>query len=283
MRIAVAVFSVALCAAQPSLAQEATPDPWEGFNRDMYAVHEALDRNLLEPVARGYRAATPRSVRTGVSQFLRNLRGPVIFANDVLQGQPQRAGVTAARFGINTTVGVLGVFDPAASMGLERHDEDFGQTLGVWGVGAGPYIFVPLMGPTNLRDATGRVVDVVFDPLTWAEFDDVESVRAGRAVLDGIAVRESIIETIDDVRLNSLDPYATIRTSYGLLRESAIQNGQTDVQDLPDFDENLDMPSDSGVEGNPQQSPQSPTAQHRSDLEEAAVAPISSVETGVSK
>ena len=203
----------------------------------MFAVHESVDEAVLEPVARGYRAVTPRPLRQGILNFLRNLRGPVIFVNDVLQGEIGRAGATAARFGVNSTIGIAGVFDPASSMGLERHDEDFGQTLAVWGVEPGPYIFVPLLGPTTVRDGAGRIVDIAFDPLTWAEFDEVDEVRVGRTVLAGVAARELVIETIDDIRRDSPDPYVTIRSSYGLLRESAIQNGPTDVQDLPDFED----------------------------------------------
>jgi phospholipid-binding lipoprotein MlaA len=239
--------------AAPGLAHAqdaaAAADPWEGFNRDMFAVHDSIDQAVLEPVARGYRAVTPRPLRRGVLNFLRNLRGPVIFANDVLQGEVGRAGVTVMRFGINTTIGVAGVFDPATSMGLERHDEDFGQTLAVWGVDAGPYLFVPLFGPTNVRDGAGRIVDVVFDPLSWARGEDADLWRASRTVAAGLAAREQVLDAVDDIRANSVDPYGAIRTSYNLLRQSAIQNGRTDVQDLPEFDdipESQDTPAPGG-------------------------------------
>jgi phospholipid-binding lipoprotein MlaA len=245
MRGVLSVLGLAAVLAAPGVAsaQEAQSDPWEGFNRDMFAVHESVDQAVLEPVARGYRAVTPRPVRAGVRNFLRNLRGPVIFVNDVLQGEVGRAGTTAARFGLNTTIGIGGLFDPATSMGLERHDEDFGQTLAVWGVDSGPYIFVPLLGPTTVRDGAGRIVDVAFDPLTWAEFDDVDGVRVGRTVLAGVSARELVIETVDDIRRDSPDPYVTIRSSYGLLRESAIQNGPADVQDLPEFEDIDEQPA----------------------------------------
>jgi phospholipid-binding lipoprotein MlaA len=245
MRGVLSVLGFAALMAAPGVAnaQEAQSDPWEGFNRDMFTVHESVDQAVLEPVARGYRAITPRPVRRSVLNFLRNLRAPVIFVNDVLQGEVGRAGTTAARFGVNTTIGIAGVFDPATSMGLERHDEDFGQTLAVWGVDSGPYIFVPLLGPTTVRDGAGRIVDIALDPLTWAEFDDVEKVRIGRTLLAGIATRELVLETVDDIRRDSLDPYVTIRTSYGLLRESAIQNGPADVQDLPEFEDIDELPA----------------------------------------
>ncbi len=245
MRGVLSAVGFAACLVTPAVAsaQEAQSDPWEGFNREMYALHEGVDQALLEPVARGYRAITPSPVRQGVLNFLRNLRGPVIFANDVLQGEIGRAGTTAVRFGVNSTIGIAGIFDPATSMGLERHDEDFGQTLAVWGVDAGPYIFVPLLGPTTVRDGAGRIIDVVFDPLTWAEFDEVDEVRIGRTVLAGVAAREQVLETVDDIRRDALDPYVTIRTSYGLLRQSAIQNGPADVQDLPEFEDINEQPA----------------------------------------
>lgn len=248
MRGLVSVLALAACLAAPTIAsaQEAqadasapvaNADPWEDFNRGMFGVHQAVDGAVLEPVARGYRTITPRPLRTGVLNFLRNLKGPVVFANDVLQGEIGRAGTTAGRFAINTTIGVAGIFDPATSMGLERHEEDFGQTLAVWGVPSGPYMFVPLLGPTTVRDGAGRIVDVAFDPLTWADFDDVDTVRASRTVVAGIAQREVLIDQIDSFEAQGGDLYVTYRSAYEVAREAAIQNGRADVQDLPDFDD----------------------------------------------
>ncbi len=244
-RLAVLTLATAAAAfATPALAQDQAPvsDPAEGFNRAMYGVNDALDRAILEPAAKGYRAVTPSFARAGVRNFLRNLRGPVIFVNDVLQVEPTRAGTTATRFVINSTLGVVGLFDVAGAMGLERHDEDFGQTLGVWGVGPGPYFYLPLMGPTNLRDGFGRVVDTAFNPLTWAEFDNEEEFTATRIVFGALSTREELIETIDDLRATSTDPYVTVRSTYSITRESAIRNGLQDVQDLPDFNETYDSP-----------------------------------------
>jgi phospholipid-binding lipoprotein MlaA len=264
-------------------AQEAVSDPWEGFNRDMYAVHDSVDRAVLEPVARGYRAVTPRPVRHGVRNVLRNLRGPVIFANDLLQGQFARAGVTAARFGVNTTIGVVGLFDPAESMGLERHDEDFGQTLAVWGVDAGPYIFVPLLGPTTVRDGAGRIVDMAFDPLTWARGENVDEWRAARGVATGVSAREQVIEAVEDVRRDSVDPYVTLRTSYGLLRESAIQNGPADVQELPEFEDMDERPDAQPSGENPQQSEPDTNLESNAVLARSSGSPTSADKAGVGK
>lgn len=252
MRNAVSFLVLAVALAAPTLAsaQEANGDPWENFNRGLFAVHEGVDQAVVEPVARGYRAITPSPVRGGVRNFLRNLRSPVIFVNDVLQGELGRAGATAARFGVNTTIGVGGVLDPATSMGLERHDEDFGQTLAVWGVAPGPYLFIPLMGPSNVRDTLGRLVDSAFDPLTWAEGEDADEFRVARGVFTALSTREQLLEPVDDVRANSVDPYASFRGSYMQLRESAVQNGRTNVQDLPEFDDMESMsPEDDASEG----------------------------------
>lgn len=245
------VLSVAalLCAPAAAYAQDGVYDPYEGMNRRLYATHDVIDRNVLEPIAHGYRAVTNDPIRTGVSNFLHNLKSPVILANDVLQAEPGRAGTTIARFGINSTLGILGLFDPASGMGFERHDEDFGQTLAVWGVGSGPYFFVPVLGPTNLRDGAGRVIDMAFDPLNWSQFEGDSVVRGTRGAMTGISTREALIEEVDGVRENSLDPYVTFRSSYGLLRESAIRNGLSDVQDLPDFAPIEDEPDATPLEG----------------------------------
>jgi phospholipid-binding lipoprotein MlaA len=252
MRGVLSVLAFCACLAAPALAsaQEArVSDPWEGFNRKLYGVHDGVDRAVFAPLARGYRAVTPGPVRRGVANVLRNLRSPVIFANDVLQGEIPRAGTTVARFAINSTIGIAGIFDPATRMGLERHDEDFGQTLAVWGVGAGPYVFVPVLGPTTVRDGAGRIVDIAFDPLTWFDGDDINTVRATRTAAAGVSTREQVLDTVDEIRTTSVDPYVTIRSSYGLLRESAIRNGPTDVQDLPEFEDIDEQPATSGDQG----------------------------------
>ena len=244
---------VALCVAAPvnAFAQNTVYDPWEGANRNLFAAHEAIDKAVVAPVARGYRAVTNQPVRNGVTNFLRNLRSPVIFANDLLQGEVQRAGVTAARFGVNSTVGLLGVFDTAEDIGLEFHDEDFGQTLAVWGVSEGPFIWVPVMGPTNLRDGAGRFVDTALNPLTWAEFDGDDTFRTANGVMTGVTTRENLLDTVDAIRSDSVDPYVTFRSSYDLLRASAIENGRQDVQDLPEFEDIPEAPDAPAPETSP--------------------------------
>ena len=256
---AVTMATACLCAPAVAHAQEFN-DPLESTNRHMFSIHESIDRNVLSPVAHAYRAITTRPIRRGVNNFLHNLRSPVIFVNDVLQGEVGRAGTTAARFGVNSTVGILGVFDPADHMGLQPHEEDFGQTLAVWGVKSGPYIFVPVVGPTNVRDGFGEIVDIALDPFNWLEFQGDSAFRGTRLVLSGIAARENLIEEVDALHRDSVDPYVTIRTSYGLLRHSAIQNGRQDVQTLPEFEEipESDAPPPGAPEGPPQTEPTTP-------------------------
>ncbi len=250
--------------AAPAGAQPANDyDPWERTNRRLFGVHERIDLAVLAPSARGYRAVAPRPVRTGVSNFLRNLRGPQIFANDVLQGEVSRAGTTVGRFLINSTLGVLGLFDPATRMGLERHSEDFGQTLAVWGVPAGPYVFVPALGPTNVRDGVGALVNLALDPISYAEFDYDTEFMAFRIGMSALSARESVIEAVDNVRESSIDPYVTIRSTYGLMRESAVRNGLQDVQDLPEFEA---IPDEPGIDAPAPDEQPAPSAPQGADI-----------------
>lgn len=226
-------------AGEPNAGSESAPisDPFEGFNRAVFAFNEGVDRALLEPLARGYRAATPKVLRTGVSNALHNLRSPVIFANDVLQGNPARAGTTAARFVLNSTLGVAGLLDVGARMGLERHDEDFGQTMAVWGIGPGPYLVLPLLGPSTLRDALGRPVDGAFDALTYVEGHDIDEIRGGRVAVQVVSTREELIEPVDTLRRTSIDPYVSLRSLYAVTRAGAIRNGADELDAPADFSE----------------------------------------------
>lgn len=210
-------------------------DPLEPFNRGVYAFNNAIDRAALEPIARGYRAVTPKFFRTGVSNALANLGEPVTFANALLQGNINRAGSTVGRFAINSTFGLLGVLNPADDIGLERQDEDFGQTLGVWGVPSGPYLMLPLLGPSTLRDGAGAGVDAFISPWNHLDGEDMDTIRVAVGVTAAISGRAGAIEAIDNLRRTSRDPYVTVRSLYGQARSSAIVNGEQDVETLPDF------------------------------------------------
>ncbi|MFM9864848.1 MAG: VacJ family lipoprotein [Micropepsaceae bacterium] len=219
------------------VAEEDTNDPLEGSNRFFFEVNQVLDDVLLRPVAIGYRAVVPDFARDGVRNFMNNLNSPVIFANDLFQGEGDRAGDTLLRFGINSTIGIGGLFDIAKELGHPYHDEDFGQTLAVWGVGEGPYFYFPLMGPSTARDFTGFVVDRGLDPLTYVNWGDDgwEYAPVGRTVLNVIDLRSRNIETLDDIERSSVDYYASIRSLYRQSRADSIRNGAPS-QDLPDFE-----------------------------------------------
>jgi phospholipid-binding lipoprotein MlaA len=224
----------------------AVSDPWEGWNRKVFAFNNAIDTAFAEPFARTYQKVTPTPLRSGVRNWVNNLGSPVIFANDLLQGEPGRAGVTALRFGLNTTIGVLGLFDPAKSMGIERHEEDFGQTLGKYGAKPGPYLMLPLLGPSSVRDAFGTIVDIGMDPLTYAQFDGDTAFRATRTVAAIVTARTDSLETVANLRATSPDTYVTLRTAYAQSRRSLIRNGQDRVEDLPDFGDPLLEASETG-------------------------------------
>ena len=198
-------------------------DPYEDFNRQMFAFNEGVDRAIVEPVAHGYRAVTNEPIREGVGNFTSNLGEHLTFVNHVLQGQIPDAGATFGRFVVNTTVGIAGIFDPASAMGMQRTKEDFGQTLGKWGVGPGPYVVLPLLGPSNPRDAFGRGADAALNPLNYPEFESDDEIRMGIAVLGGVNARAGAIEAIEEVR-NQIDPYTTLRRLYGRTREQDIAN-----------------------------------------------------------
>ncbi len=198
-------------------------DPYEDFNRSMFAFNDGLDRAVIEPVAHGYRAITNEPVREGVGNFTLNLNEPLTFVNHVLQGQIPDAGATFGRFVVNTTVGIAGIFDPASAMGMQRTKEDFGQTLGKWGVGSGPYLVLPFLGSTSARDAFGLGADLALNPLNYPEFESDDEIRLGIAVLGGINAREGAIEAIDQVR-NQIDPYTTVRRLYDRTRAQDIAN-----------------------------------------------------------
>lgn len=205
-------------------------DPYEDFNRQMYAFNDGLDRAVLEPVAKGYRAVTNEPIREGVGNFADNLNEPLTFVNHVLQGQIPDAGATFGRFVVNTTVGIAGIFDPASAIGIQRTREDFGQTLGKWGVGGGPYLVLPFLGPTNPRDLVGKGGDIALNPLNYPEFESDDEIRLGIAVLGGINAREGAIEAIDEVR-NQIDPYTTVRRLYDRTRAQDIANSPIQPND----------------------------------------------------
>jgi phospholipid-binding lipoprotein MlaA len=227
----IASVSLSSCADMPKTSQghadyDTANDPFEGVNRTIFDVNDFLDRLLFRPLAELYRATIPPEIRDRVTNILSNMKEPVIFANNLLQGEVTRAGVTAQRFAINTTLGVGGAFDWANDWKLYQQVGDFGQTLYVWGVGPGPYIVLPLLGPSDVRDAVGMGVDDAASPWQYLVYDrgsqaywDYEFVYMG---MDGITKREQNIEGLDALRKGSLDFYAQMRSVYRQYRDKQL-------------------------------------------------------------
>lgn len=225
--IFVAAALTAGCATKPTdpellAAYEEANDPLEPLNRYIFEVNYALDELFLKPVAGWYYIALPNPVQDGIRNVLQNLSAPVVLANDLLQGNGERAQTTAGRFLINSTIGLLGLFDVASELGLEYHDEDFGQTLAVAGVGEGPYLVLPLLGPSNPRDLTGRVVDFFLDPFGYFVQNDIELARNG---LEGVDTRARNLDTVEAIQESAIDYYATVRSLYRQRRNAEIRNG----------------------------------------------------------
>jgi phospholipid-binding lipoprotein MlaA len=206
-----------------------TNDPYEPANRVGYAINNGIDTVILRPLAVGYRYAVPEVVRTHVHNVLANLGSPVLLANDMLQGKPRRAGDTLMRGLINTTIGVAGIFDVAEGWGYPAHDTDFGVTLALWGLPDGPFLFLPILGPSNPRDASGFGVDIALDPLTWVgKGATVTALDVGRFGLAAVDARTAVLDDIDKIKATALDPYATFRSLYRQHRDSQIQDTKDD-------------------------------------------------------
>ncbi len=246
------------CASWPDSDDEqavaeykAANDPMEPLNRYFFELNRGLDTLLLRWVAEIYRDAMPDMGRSMVKNFLDNLRSPVIFGNDLLQGEFTRAGETGGRFLINTTAGILGLFDVAShekAGGLEFHNEDFGQTLGTWGFKEGPYLVLPLIGPSPVRDTFGLVGDYFMDPVYYyARNVDRPLVPVVRYTLRAIDTRSRNIETLDEIERSAIDLYATVRSLYRQRRSDEIRNGMP-APTVPMPEISIDMDDEMGDE-----------------------------------
>jgi phospholipid-binding lipoprotein MlaA len=222
------------CAHQPPASDpdavaeyQQTNDPLEPTNRVFYDVNDAIDRYSLKPVAQAYVYVVPAPVRTGTHNFLANLGSPVLLANDVMQASPRRAGDTFMRFMINSTVGVLGVFDVAKSVGYKEHDTGFGVTMGVWGIPEGPFLYLPILGPTSPRGVAGYAGDMALDPFTYVPKGyGLRTFNWARFGLSAVDTRASLLTDLDKIKANALDPYATIRSLYRQHTQSQVEAAQ---------------------------------------------------------
>ena len=218
-----AVVSAALlfagCAATPSRV-----DPFEPFNRAMFSVHEVVDGNVVKPIAEGYVKYVPELLRTGVANFFGNIDDLFIGINNMLEGNGNRAGDDFGRVVLNTTFGLGGIFDLASMMGIEKHNQDFGITFGKWGIEPGPYLFIPLLGPTTVRDGTGTLIRYYLGPITYIVNDvPVRNILYGVGYLN---VRAQALETEKLVDTAALDRYRFIRNAYLRARQAQIYEGR---------------------------------------------------------
>jgi phospholipid-binding lipoprotein MlaA len=228
-RMATLVMCIAATAMLGGCATSGNPkDPIEGFNRAMFTFNEGVDKGLIKPAAQGYEAAVPMPLRTGVSNFFANIADVFISVNNLLQGKPREAASDIGRVVVNSTIGILGLFDVASDLGMEKHDEDFGQTFGRWGVGDGPYVVLPLLGPHTSRDVVGEFLDLKTDPV--AKVDNIPS-RNVALVTRVISVRAAQLPADKLIEEAALDKYSYIRDAYLQRRRFKIYDGNPPRQD----------------------------------------------------
>jgi phospholipid-binding lipoprotein MlaA len=243
-----AALALALLSADsvPARAERVPGDPLEPVNRAIFKFNDTLDVWVLEPVAKGWNFIVPGGMQQSLDNFFENLRFPVVFVNSVLQAKPAAAGTALGRFTINTLFGVVGLFDPAQAAGLQRVDEDFGQTLGRWGLGGGPYLVLPLLGPSNVRDGVGLGVDAV--TRVWPYFVEPEVVWAVTGI-NVVNTRSLYLDVVRDAKRDSLDYYSAVRDAYLQRRADLIADRLTgDNGEEPETgdDDDLYYPEESG-------------------------------------
>lgn len=222
-RLKSALAAIAAVALLGGCATSGNPkDPIEGFNRAMYGFNDAIDTAVIKPVAKGYDAVLPTPVRTGVTNFFGNIADFFIGINNLLQGKPDQAASDLGRVVVNSTIGILGVIDWATDMGLEKHEEDFGQTFGRWGVGDGAYVVLPLFGPRTVRDTVGLVLDAKADPVGNIDHVPTRNTLLALRVIDN---RADLLPADKVIEEAALDKYAYVRDGYLQRRRNLIHDG----------------------------------------------------------
>ena len=246
---------------QPSgaWAAHAPGDPWEGFNRRVFAFNLKLDKWLIRPLSRFTSGLTPGPIGKAVHNFVVNLNEPVVIVNDLLQAKPGRALKATVRLAVNTTAGGLGVIDIGKAMNLPNEINGFGDTLGRWGVGPGPYVVVPVMGPFNLRDLFGTMVDDATLPLQSVNYPYRTEVDITLNIVGGLNEREEVNTDYDTLMNGAADPYASLRSSYQQSREAHIR-GENALPTLPDIDEPPTAPPAPAASGSAPASVDAPVA-----------------------
>jgi phospholipid-binding lipoprotein MlaA len=220
------------CASAPG--RTINDDRWEGFNRGVYKFNDTIDRATLKPIAKGYKKITPRWVRTSVGNFFANLSYPATIVNQLLQGKPRMSLQDTGRFLLNSTFGIAGLIDVATPMGLQANDEDFGQTLAIWGVGSGPYLTLPFFGPSTLRDAPSRAADYFLGTLKYVDIP--WEAEWGMRGLNLVHDRAELL-SLDPTLQRTFDPYAFMRDAWLQQREFVIFDGNPPPETLEDIED----------------------------------------------
>jgi len=233
----IALLLLSGCATAPG--RTTNNDPLQGFNRGVYKFNDAVDRAALKPVAKGYQKVTTQWMRTGVSNFFSNLGEPWTIVNELFQGKPKFMGQQTGRFLINTTLGIGGLFDVASKMNLPDRHEDFGQTLAVWGAPSGPYVMLPLLGPSSVRDGIGKIPDYFGHPFSYIHFN--WKVKTGIRVIDVVNTRERLL-SIEGTLDKAYDRYGVIRDVWVQQREYQIYDGNPPQpkEDEENFDDDTE-------------------------------------------
>jgi len=227
------LLAVALLLATTSLkADDAIRDPYESLNRKAFAVHLVLDKYLARPIATVYKTALPTPIRRSIGNMLGTWSMPITMANDALQGEWRKLGTDSARFGINMTIGLAGIIDMASHLGMTKQSEDFGQTLAKYGIKSGPYLFIPLLGPSTPRHLVGRSFDTFLDPVTYLQEHEYRDSITGLGIINS---RANLIEPLDDLEKSSSDLYTSYKSFYWQNRQFEINNGSTTFESLPDI------------------------------------------------
>jgi len=225
------------CASSPDTAGKQENDPFESINREIFAFNNGADEYIIGPIAHAYRDVFPDPVRDSIRNFLLNLKAPLSAINATLQGNVTKGFTAVGRFAINSTVGILGFFDIADYIGLEPVDEDVGQTFGAWGIEPGPYLILPILGPSSTRDLAGKVADWLIDPVgLYLIRKDYEDFLLATKVTKALDTRVELDGVIEGTRENSLDPYAIMRTMYLQRRAKQIANEESQETSIYDID-----------------------------------------------
>ena len=222
--IILSLLAASGCASLPAGNISDPRDPWERYNRTVFDFNDGVDRAVVKPLAQAYRDYVPVLFQNSLRNFFSNLRDVIITAHQLLQAKPEAAATAGGRVLINTTIGILGLRDPASSMGLTKSNEDFGQTFGRWGVGPGPYFVLPLLGPSTLRDAVGTVADFSLDPI-----GSVFEQGAGRTLAYGLIAidrRKDLLDAQDTIEALSFDRYSGVRDAWLARRRSLVYDGE---------------------------------------------------------